>query len=183
MLAHWINIYNLGYHIVVLKKNSVTLLKIALLGPYLGKNWASMSHAQNEAQFLLEITKGDHKLSRTFCFKNIISFDWVMNDFLIFCVILCCQNQPFPTEKDALCYLLLIKLLSLKVEVCYIILHSAFQSYSFSHCTLCSSPLSKSYGFLVSELQARWKTNKRTGWKKFNIHNNQTTFADCLSIN
>ena len=63
------------WHIVVLKKNSVTLLKIALLGPYLGKNWASMSHAQNEAQFLLEITKGDHKLSRTFCFKNIISFD------------------------------------------------------------------------------------------------------------
>ena len=128
----------LNQYFVALKKNSVKLLKIALVGPYLGKNWASMGHAQNEAQFFLEITKGDHKLSRIFSFTNIISFDWVIHDFLIFCLILCCQNQPFPTEKDALCYQLLIKLLSLKVEVCYTILHSAFQSYSFSHCTLCS---------------------------------------------
>ena len=128
----------LNQYFVALKKNSVKLLKIALLGPYLGKNWASMGHAQNEAQFFLEITKGDHKLSRTFSFTNIISFDWVIHDFLIFCLILCCQNQPFPTEKDALCYQLLIKLLSLKVEVRYTILHSAFQSYSFSHCALCS---------------------------------------------
>ena len=124
----------LNQYFVALKKNSVKLLKIALVGPYLGKNWASMG----EAQFFLEITKGDHKLSRIFSFTNIISFDWVIHDFLIFCLILCCQNQPFPTEKDALCYQLLIKLLSLKVEVCYTILHSAFQSYSFSHCTLCS---------------------------------------------
>ena len=38
---------------VVLKKKKqlVKLLKIALLGPYLGKNWASMGHAQNQAQF------------------------------------------------------------------------------------------------------------------------------------
>ena len=128
----------LNQYFVALKKNSVKLLKIALVGPYLGKNWASMGHAQNEPQFFLEITKGDHKLSRIFSFTNIISFDWVIHDFLIFCLILCCQNQPFPTEKDALCYQLLIKLLSLKVEVCYTILHSAFQSYSFSHCTLCS---------------------------------------------
>ena len=48
MLGHWINIYNLFYHIVVLKKK---LLKIVLLGHYLGKNWASMSHTQNEAKF------------------------------------------------------------------------------------------------------------------------------------
>ena len=31
--------------------------------------------------------------------RGIISFDWVMNDFLT-CVIFCCQNQPFPAEKD-----------------------------------------------------------------------------------
>ena len=69
MLGHWINIYNLFYHIVVLKKK---LLKIVLLGHYLGKNWASMSHTQNEAKFFfLETTKEDHKLSRTFCFIKI----------------------------------------------------------------------------------------------------------------
>ena len=45
-------IFNLCYHIVVLKKKKlVKLLKIALLGPYLGKNWASMGHALNETQF------------------------------------------------------------------------------------------------------------------------------------
>ena len=33
------------------EKKSVKLLKIALLRPYLGKNWANMSHAQDEAQF------------------------------------------------------------------------------------------------------------------------------------
>ena len=32
-------------------KKMVKLLKIALLGPYLDKNWTSMGHAQNEAQF------------------------------------------------------------------------------------------------------------------------------------
>ena len=63
MLGHWINIYNLCYHIVVLKKKLIKLLKIVLLGPCLGKNWASMGHTQNEAQFFLEITKGDQKLS------------------------------------------------------------------------------------------------------------------------
>ena len=47
MLGH----YNLCYHIVVLKKKSAKLLKVALLGPYLGKNWASMGHTLNEAQF------------------------------------------------------------------------------------------------------------------------------------
>ena len=51
MLGHWTNIYSLCYHIVVLKKISVKLLKIALLRPYLGKNWANMGHAQDEAQF------------------------------------------------------------------------------------------------------------------------------------
>ena len=66
MLGHSINIYNLCYHIVILKKKTDKLLKIAILGPYLGNNWASMGHTQNEAPFFffffLEITKGDHKL-------------------------------------------------------------------------------------------------------------------------
>ena len=40
------------------------MLKIALLGPYLSKNWASMGRTQHEVQT-------DHKLSRTFYFiKN-----------------------------------------------------------------------------------------------------------------
>ena len=69
MLGHLVNIYNLFYHIVVLKKK---LLKTVLLGHYLGKNWASMSHTQNEAQFVfLETTKEDHELSRTFLFIKI----------------------------------------------------------------------------------------------------------------
>ena len=48
------------------KKKSIKLLKVTvLLGPYLGKTWASMSHAQNQIQ--------DHKLSRIFLFyQNII---------------------------------------------------------------------------------------------------------------
>ena len=46
MSGQWINIYNVCY-IVVLEKKSVKLLKTALLGPYLGKNWASMGYAQN----------------------------------------------------------------------------------------------------------------------------------------
>ena len=33
------------------KKKSVKQLQIAFLGLYLGKNWASMGHVQNEAQF------------------------------------------------------------------------------------------------------------------------------------
>ena len=53
------------------EKKLPKLLQIALLGPYLGKNSASRSHAQNQVQFFLEITKGDHKLSRTFYFIKI----------------------------------------------------------------------------------------------------------------
>ena len=63
--GNWINIYNLCYNAAVLKeKESVKLLKVTvLLGPYLGKTWASMSHAQNQIQ--------DHKLSRIFYFIKI----------------------------------------------------------------------------------------------------------------
>ena len=39
------------------EKKLVKLLKIALLGPYLGKNWASIDYAQNQAQFFCENNK------------------------------------------------------------------------------------------------------------------------------
>ena len=51
MSGNWINIYNLCYNTVVLKKKSLKLLQIALLGPYLGKNSASRGHAQNQVRF------------------------------------------------------------------------------------------------------------------------------------
>ena len=81
MSGNLINIYNLRYNTVVLKKKSLKLLQIALLGPYLGKNSASRGHAQNQVQFFLEITKGDHKLSRTFFIlskycKFWLSYEW-----------------------------------------------------------------------------------------------------------
>ena len=47
------NVYNLCYNTVVLKKKLIKLLKITLLRSYLGKNWASMGHTQNQSQFLL----------------------------------------------------------------------------------------------------------------------------------
>ena len=63
--------------IVVLKKNLVKLLKIALLEPYLGKNWASMGHTQNEAQFFFGNNKiRSYKGFKNFLFhQNIIRFD------------------------------------------------------------------------------------------------------------
>ena len=80
MLGHGINIYNLCYYMVVLKKKLIKLLKIALLGHYLGKTWANMGHTQYKAQFF-----SGHNKRRWQAFKNLfyeISFDWVMNDFL-----------------------------------------------------------------------------------------------------
>ena len=54
---------------------SVTL-KIALLGPNLDKNRASIGHDQNQVHFFSGKTKGDNKLFRNFLFyQNIISFD------------------------------------------------------------------------------------------------------------
>ena len=64
MSGNWINIYKLSYNAAILKKIG-RLSKIALLGPYLGKNRDSMGHIQNQ---VLKIIKGDYILSRTFCF-------------------------------------------------------------------------------------------------------------------
>ena len=54
MLGHWINIYNLCYHyccFVLFYHKLVKLLKIALLGHYLGKHWTSMGHAKMKLNF------------------------------------------------------------------------------------------------------------------------------------
>ena len=72
MLGNWTNIYNLCYHIVVLKKKIRKTVKNCssgtLFGQKLGKHgplpkWGLI--------FFLKITKGDHKLSRTLYFINI----------------------------------------------------------------------------------------------------------------
>lgn len=42
--------YNLCFNVVVQKK-MIKLLKIALLGTYLDRNWTSMGHAQNQVNF------------------------------------------------------------------------------------------------------------------------------------
>ena len=55
MLGHWINIYNLCYHyccfVVLFYHKLVKLLKIALIGHYLGKHWTSMGHAKMKLNF------------------------------------------------------------------------------------------------------------------------------------
>ena len=59
MWENGINIYNLYFIILSIWKKPVKCLKITFLGPYLGKNRASIDHAQNQVQLFLEITKGD----------------------------------------------------------------------------------------------------------------------------
>ena len=55
------------------EKNSEKPLKIDLLIRDLGKKRTSMSHTQKSGSlFLLEIIKGDHKLSRTLYFIKIL---------------------------------------------------------------------------------------------------------------
>ena len=86
---NWINIYDLYYNVAVVKKESVKLLLITILGPYLGKNWESIDHAQCQVQyFFLELTQGDHKLWRTFYFIKIsqfwLSYEW----FFVLCDVL-----------------------------------------------------------------------------------------------
>ena len=60
MSGNGINIYNLCYNTVVLKKKLLKLLQIAVLGPYLGKNLANRDHAQNQVQVFLGFF-GDNK--------------------------------------------------------------------------------------------------------------------------
>ena len=62
MFENSININTLCYNALLLKKKMVEIIKIALLGPYLGKNRANMGHSQkdqNQIQMLfLEIIYG-----------------------------------------------------------------------------------------------------------------------------
>ena len=61
MSENWINIYNLCYSTVVLKKKLVKLLKIAPSALVRQKHGQYRSH-QKQSSFFLERTKGDHKL-------------------------------------------------------------------------------------------------------------------------
>ena len=77
-----INIYNLCYNAAKNCEN----LKITLLGHYLDKNRASISYSINQVQFIfLEITKGDHKLPRTFYFINISYI--LTKSWMFFCLV------------------------------------------------------------------------------------------------
>ena len=100
MLGHWINIYNLCFHIVVLKKISKVVKNCSsttLFGQKLGQHGP---HPKWSSFFYFGNNKRRSEAFKNFLFhQNIIRFDWVLNDFLT-CVILCCQNQPFPAEKD-----------------------------------------------------------------------------------
>lgn len=76
------------------KKKLVRLLKIALSGPHLGKNRASMSHTQNQVQLFSGNNKKRSKAFKNVLFyPNIISFDWSTNN-LLSCVIFFCQSKP-----------------------------------------------------------------------------------------
>ena len=63
MSGNLISIYNLHCNTVYSseKKKSQKLLQIALSGPYLGKNYASWGHAQNQVQMFF--FSGDNKRS------------------------------------------------------------------------------------------------------------------------
>ena len=73
MLGQWTDIYNLCYHIVVLKKKINKTVKNCssrtLFGQKLGQHGPHPTWSSN---FFLKITKGDHKLSRTFYFIQIL---------------------------------------------------------------------------------------------------------------
>ena len=80
--GNWINIYKWFCNAVLLKKKLVRPLKLALLGPYLGKSRTTSKFRFN---FFLELTKKDHKLSRTFYFIKISKY-WTKL-WMIFCVV------------------------------------------------------------------------------------------------
>ena len=89
-----INICNLCCNALILKKP-----KITLSGPYLGKNWASISHTLYQVHFFFQkLTKGDCELSKTLFYQNIIS--WVI--FCLVCMILYFEAKasPFSSETE-----------------------------------------------------------------------------------
>ena len=51
------------------------MLKIALLGPYLGKNWASMGRTQHEAQFFFGNNKQIISFQELFISSKIESYE------------------------------------------------------------------------------------------------------------
>ena len=81
MLGDSININNFNWKLIVLKKIP-KYLKITVFWPNLCKNEIPMGHAQTKKRFLLEITKTDHKLSKTFCFIKISYVIKISNEIL-----------------------------------------------------------------------------------------------------
>ena len=63
-----INIYNLCYNTVVLKKIGDAFLKIALLQPYFRQKQGHHEPHPKTSSIFLKLTRGDHRLSyeRTF---------------------------------------------------------------------------------------------------------------------
>ena len=102
MSGNLINIYNLHYKIVVLKKNRQSFHKLLFQDPI----WAKTKGQQrpcpkSSSVFFVEITRGDHKLSNQKLFISLkyhkfwLSYGWFMS-----CMTFCFQNQPFPAETD-----------------------------------------------------------------------------------
>ena len=93
MLRDSININNLCWNPVVLKKKWVKPLKNCFIGPNLHKKGVIMGHAQRGKQFYwAEITKADYQLSETFYF---IKLSYFLTEFLneSFSVTFFCQKS------------------------------------------------------------------------------------------
>ena len=84
MFEKSINSNKLCCYVLVLKKFGKTFNN-SYFGPFLGKKRARMGHAQNDNQIFFSW----NNIRRSWAFRyflfqqNIISFDWVMNDFLV----------------------------------------------------------------------------------------------------
>ena len=66
-----IELISMTYVIMLLSwKKLVKLLKIALLGPYLDKNWVSMGRTQNQVQCFYGNTKRRSKALKNFLFSQ-----------------------------------------------------------------------------------------------------------------
>ena len=102
MSGNWINIYNFCYNTVVLEKKLGKTVKNCsfriLFGQKVGQHGP---HPKSSWIFFVEVTQGDHKLSRTFYF---IKISYVLTEltelWLIFCLdILCDILLTLPAKK------------------------------------------------------------------------------------
>ena len=93
MLGDAINInhFNCNPVAVVLKKKKLAKpLNITIFRPNLCKKGVTMGHIQNKKYiyiFFTEITRPNHKLSKTFYLIKISCFGWVLKVFSIVCYV------------------------------------------------------------------------------------------------